>query len=113
MQYKVRYEVKKNNLPKIASNLKQESEDVVARTVLMLVEVADPITPVGETGNLKNNKTIDTGSGGTGSVTWHAPYTGFVIYGTRYMVARPFIQQAVAQVWPIFQDAMQALAKGG
>ena len=110
-RYSMRLEVKYNHFPKIARAMPQQAEDVVARTVLMLVQAADPATPV-DTGNLKNNKTITTG-GLKGSVHWHAPYTGFVIFGTRYMSARPFIPQAVSQVQPLFVEAMRALAQSG
>lgn len=113
MRYVVSYEIRKNNLPRIKQNLSQGSLDVVAETVLALVRMADPATPV-DTGNLKNNKTINTGgSDGKGFVHWHAEYCGFVHNGTRYMAARPFIAQAVEQVWPMFTKAMAELASEG
>lgn len=112
MRYEVTYEIRKNDLPKIASNLQQGADDAIAEAVLMLVRMADPNTPV-DTGNLKNNKTINTGSGGQGFVHWHAEYAGFVHNGTRYMAGRPFIMQAVQQVWPLYQKAIADLAKGG
>lgn len=111
MRYEVRYEIRKNDLPKIASGLEQGAQDAVAEAVLLLVRFADPNTPV-DTGNLKNNKTINTGSNGQGFVHWHAEYAGFVHNGTRYMAARPFIAEAVAQVWPLYQKAISDLAKG-
>ena len=113
MRYEVRYEIRKNDFPAIAARLPQAAADVQGRTVLMVVQAADPNTPVA-TGNLKNNKDINTGGiGQPGHVHWQAPYTGFVHNGTRYMAARPFILQAVQQVWPIFQDAMKELASSG
>jgi HK97 gp10 family phage protein len=111
MRYKVQYEIRKNDLPKIASNLQQGADDAVAEAVLLLVRFADPATPV-DTGNLKNHKTINTGSGGKGFVHWHAEYVAFVHNGTRYMPGRPFIEQAVQQVWPLYQQAMRDLAQG-
>lgn len=112
MKYSVSYEIKKNDFPKIAARLPQAAADVQGRAVFMLVQAADPNTPVA-TGNLKNAKTIDPGGiGKPGFVHWHAPYTAYVHNGTRYMAGRPFIANAVQQVWPIYQEAMQALAKG-
>jgi len=105
--YKVSYEIKKNDLPKISNRLSSEIKDVQQATCLMLVQAAAPNTPVGETGNLKNNINI-----GQDSVHWLAPYAGFVHNGTKYMAARPFIVQAVAQVWPIYQKAIATLIKG-
>src|SRR5687767_7049061 len=95
--------VKSNNLPKARAKLPRETKDVVAATAFQLKASADPKTPV-DTGNLKNNATI-----GPDYVTWHAPYTGFVNYGTRYMAARPFIDEAVAEVQPMFVAALKAL----
>lgn len=113
MKYSLRLEIKYNKFPQIAKALPQAADDIQARTVFMLVQAADPITPV-DTGNLKNNKTIDPGGGGkAGSVHWHAPYAGFVNYGTRRMPARPFIDQAVAQVWPLYVEAMKAMCAHG
>lgn len=112
MRFHATYEIRKNDLPKIARKLQQGKDDVVAETVLALVHLADPNTPV-DTGNLKNNKTINTGAGGKGFVHWHAEYTGFVHNGTRYMAGRPFIEQAVQQVWPLFQAAMKELVSEG
>lgn len=114
MKYKVRYEVRYNHFPKIAKAMPQEAADIQGRVILMLVDQADPNTPVGETGNLKNNKVIDTGGiGKAGLVHWLAPYTGYVHNGTRYMAGRPFIAEAVKVVQPYFISAMEALAKSG
>jgi HK97 gp10 family phage protein len=111
--YKLSVSITYNHFPKIAKGLEQGALDVVAETVLALVAMADPLTPV-DTGNLKNNKVINTGGAdGKGFVHWQAPYAGFVNYGTRYMAARPFIDSSVAQVMPMFIKAMDELTKRG
>lgn len=107
-------EVKRNDFPKIAKGLRSGADEIQAQTILMIVQTADPQTPV-DTGNLKNNKTIETGGGGQpGFIHWHAAYAWFVHNGTSRMPARPFAASAAAQVWPLFQTAMQELcARGG
>ena len=110
MKYQVSYVVKFNKLGQISRQLPQTAADVVDTTCHMLVEVAD--TPVGKTGNLQNNVAIEA-NGLKGRVHWRAPYAGFVNNGTSRMTARPFIDQAVAQVAPIFAKAMQAALTGG
>ena len=107
--YKLSVTIAYNHFSKIAKGLEQGAQDVVAETVLMLVAMADPQTPV-DTGNLKNNKDINPKDG---YVHWLAPYTGFVNNGTRYMAARPFIDSSVAQVTPLFIKAMDDLVKRG
>lgn len=110
--YDLRCEILYNKFPQIAARLPQETADVVGAIVGHLVNIADPMTPI-DTGNMKDSKVIDPGGIGRGGyVHWTAPYTGFVVYGTRYMPARPFIPAAIAQVQPIFIAAMAAMLKG-
>lgn len=103
--YSVTYQVRFNRLPKLINQFPSEVADIQAKIAYMLWEVARP--PVGETGNLSNNVEV-----GPDYVHWRAPYAGFVNGGTRYMAARPFVDQAVQQVRPVFLRALEALASG-
>lgn len=113
MKYSLTLEVKYNHFPALAKKWPQEAADIQGHIVGMIIQIADPLTPV-LTGNLKNNKQIDFGGiGKAGFVHWLAPYTGYVVFGTRHMAARPFIQTAVAQVQPIFEQAIEKMLEQG
>lgn len=105
-KYKLTIDLLSNDFPELARKMPQKAATIQERAMLELVDAADPLTPVGVTGNLKNNKEI-----GPDFVHWLSSYTGYVHFGTRYMAARPFIDEAVAQVRPQFEKAMKELLK--
>ena len=104
--YQLTYEVKFNRLPKMMRRMPEAVKDLQATIANMLHAIAQP--PVGETGNLANNVEV-----GSNYVHWRAPYAGFVNFGTRYMAARPFVDEAVKQVRPKFLSGLEAIAKNG
>jgi HK97 gp10 family phage protein len=104
-KYQVSYQVRYNRLPKMIRSWPGEVREIQSAIAIMLWEIARP--PIGETGNLSQN--VDVGED---YVHWRAPYAGFVNFGTRYMAARPFVDEAVTQVRPHFLRALEQLAAG-
>jgi HK97 gp10 family phage protein len=105
-KYEVRYEIRFNRLPKMVRRFPEAVADLQATIAQMLHTIARP--PVGETGNLSTNVEV-----GPDYVHWRAPYAGFVNFGTRYMAARPFVDEAVKQVRPKFLSGLEAIARNG
>jgi HK97 gp10 family phage protein len=101
--YQTSVTINHNRFPEIRAKLPHETKLVVAKTAMMILAEADPPR---DTGNLAGFTSITENS-----VTWHAFYAGFVNYGTRYMAARPFVEDAVAIVRPQFIAAMDELSK--
>jgi HK97 gp10 family phage protein len=102
-KYKMTVEVTHNRFPEIRAKFPAQAKKVVAATALQIYATANPPR---DTGHLAGFVTVTENS-----VTWHAYYAGFVNYGTRYMEARPFVDEAVKEVQPMFVSAMEALAK--
>lgn len=105
-RYSRRVTIHYNRFPELQAKAPQVAKQAVQLTLLELVSAADPLTPV-DTGNLKNAKEM-----GEDFVTWLAPYAAYVNYGTRNMAARPFVDQAVAQVQPMFVKAIEQALQG-
>lgn len=101
--YPMQIIINHNRFPEIRRKAPDQAKKIVAATVLQILAEANP--PV-DTGNLKGFVSVTENS-----VTWHAYYAGWVNYGTRYMEARPFVDDAVAAVQPMFVQAIEAMVK--
>lgn len=102
VSYPMQIIINHNRFPEIQRKAPAQAKKIVAATVLQILAEASP--PV-DTGNLKGFVSVTENS-----VTWHAYYAGFVNYGTSKMAARPFVDDAVAAVQPMFVAAMEAMA---
>jgi hypothetical protein len=97
----VAVEVRINRFPRMAARFAPAVRDITQLAVFKVVELADPNTPVGETGFLKNNKEI-----GPDFVHWIMHYAGYVNFGTVHMAPRPFATDAAEAVRPQWMQAL-------
>lgn len=98
--------IEHNRLPEQASQLRARMRQVVRKAALDIEAWAKQIVPV-DTGNLKNS--IQTSMEGdlAAVVSTAVEYAVYVEFGTRRMVARPFLGPAAEAVRPRFVAAAQ------
>ena len=99
-------ELKKNDLPKIKSRLK--TVDQISRRIgYRIIEVAAPLTPY-KTGNLSQQISVIPDGRGC-RVVWRMFYAIYQNFGTRYIPARSFAEQAAAIVFPEYVQQLKRL----
>jgi HK97 gp10 family phage protein len=81
------------NFGGITDEVPQKVERIMGEIGEDSKSVMDGYTPV-RTGKLKSGNTLDTFANGF-MLSNQVEYAKFVEYGTRYMAAQPFLQQAV------------------
>jgi HK97 gp10 family phage protein len=107
----VRIRINFNHLDDIAARSPEAAAMLVDKTLLDIEADATAHCPVGETGNLKNNRSWRVASATRKAVRWNAHYAAYVNFGTRYMAARPFVTNAVNAVMPSAQQAADEIAR--
>lgn len=102
IKHKVTY---KSRIPDIAAGIKPEVDKMERKIAYRVLEVGNDLVPV-LTGQTKASG--DVAKDGEGYATsWESPWLPFIIFGTRFMPPRPFIQQAVNRVAPEFDDEVR------
>jgi HK97 gp10 family phage protein len=101
----VEVRVRLNRLPEITAALPSAGTFLVDKTLTDVEVRATDACPV-DTGNLRNNRGRDQNR-----IHWRAHYAAYVNFGTRYMVARPFVTNAVNAVMPTAQEAADEIAR--
>jgi len=103
----VKYTIRFNRFPQLMARIPQETASIRGMAVLQIHEGASIRVPR-DTGNLAGNVDLNPAEG---YVHWRAPYARYVNDGTRRMGARPFVDEAVAEVFPLFVKALERMAK--
>ena len=112
--------VKLSGVSELKSVLKAQSDTWKAAKMAVklngaeLQQKAQRNAPV-DTGNLRRSIVLSIKDGGmTAEVTATADYAGYVEYGTRFMMAQPFMHTAFNEQRDIFiNDLKRALKNGG
>lgn len=105
-------QVRKSVLKQMAAQTTRRAETIVAKAARDIESGAKDRCPVGKTGNLKNSIQAQSLGRAEWEVRVGASYGIYVHDGTRRMRPRPFLAQAVNDVRPSFESAVQQLIKG-
>lgn len=101
-----RWHMRANQLGRIANGMQGKADAIAAKAAQDIVAGAQGRAPV-DTGTLKNSIQASSSGPGRWRVVVGADYGVYVNYGTRFMAARPFFTESIAQVRPQFIAAMR------
>lgn len=105
--------VLRNDFPHIASGLDRGIVDVINRGILTAEAAAVPLVPV-DTGNLRNNRTVELATPGdlNATLTFNADYSAMIHDGTATMIARPYARMGLDQAVPGVESDLSRLVEG-
>lgn len=104
----VRWVVEENNWPKLVREL-EDKADLIVRKTAMDIEAGAKVRAAVDTGVMRASIQASRVADRHWRVTVGAEYAIYVEYGTRHSAPQPFMDPAVAAVWPAFQAAMRAV----